>query len=140
MHLHLDVRHRRDRSRACAVLTLGQCLEQCNQRMDDCDVRHGPTEDGCGRVGSFAGGPPGRYPHNDRQDRLARGHTMTSAFVATLIPALVFALATLPARASDYVAGPEDYLSAVRALVAGDTLTLRPGMYRDGLPLHDIHG
>jgi hypothetical protein len=65
---------------------------------------------------------------------------MTSAFVAALIPALVLALATLPVRASDHVAGPEDYLSAVRALVAGDTLTLRPGMYRDGLPLHDIHG
>ncbi len=107
--------------------------------MDDCGVGRGPTEEGWrGRCSPAT--PPGQCLHDDRQDRQSLGRTMKAAFLAALIPALAFALSTLPARASDHVAGPEDYVSVVRALVAGDTLTLRPGMYRDGLPLHDIHG
>jgi hypothetical protein len=65
---------------------------------------------------------------------------MTSGFLVALIPAVFFSLAAGHASASEYAAGPENYLSTLRALGPGDTLTLRAGMYLQGLPLHDIHG
>ena len=49
-------------------------------------------------------------------------------------------LATLPARAADYTAGPSDYTSVVPTLVAGDTLTLEPGTYTDLLNITDLSG
>jgi hypothetical protein len=37
-------------------------------------------------------------------------------------------------------AGPEDYRQALAALQPGDILRLRPGVYREGLPLHRLSG
>ncbi len=65
---------------------------------------------------------------------------MTSAVFVALVSLMLFPLAAMRAHASDYAADPENYLRALRALGPGDTLTLRSGLYRHGLPLHDIHG
>lgn len=46
----------------------------------------------------------------------------------------------IQARAADYVAGPEDYLSYLSRLEPGDRLQLKPGDYFKGLPLHGIRG
>ncbi len=44
------------------------------------------------------------------------------------------------ASAASYVAGPADYRELLLRLRPGDTLSLRAGTYRAGLPLHEIHG
>jgi hypothetical protein len=53
---------------------------------------------------------------------------------------VVALLATLPARAADYTAGPSDYTAVLPTLVAGDTLTLEPGTYTDLLNITDLSG
>ncbi len=54
---------------------------------------------------------------------------------------LVAILPSMPcARATDYAAGPESYVSVLATLQPGDTLTLSPGYYRHGLRLHGLHG
>ena len=42
--------------------------------------------------------------------------------------------------ASTYEATPDDYRRMLRELRPGDTLTLAPGRYADGLPLHNLAG
>lgn len=49
-------------------------------------------------------------------------------------------LAASTARAAEIMAAPNDYIRAIRTLRPGDTLRLLPGVYRNGLPLHDIQG
>lgn len=44
------------------------------------------------------------------------------------------------ATAAVFEAGPLDYRERLRALQPGDELRLVPGRYRDGLPLHGLHG
>jgi hypothetical protein len=39
-----------------------------------------------------------------------------------------------------HVAGPSDYRQQLEALEPGDTLALNPGIYRQGLPVHNIRG
>lgn len=55
---------------------------------------------------------------------------------------VVWATALLgsPAYSAGYYATPEHYHEAVRALHAGDTLNLAPGVYRRGLSLHALRG
>jgi hypothetical protein len=65
---------------------------------------------------------------------------MRRAILAGLAATVLFPLVAMLAHASDYVGNPENYLRTLRVLGPGDTLTLRAGLYRDGLPLHDIHG
>jgi hypothetical protein len=52
----------------------------------------------------------------------------------------VVLLATPAALGASYVADPQTYLSILPKLQSGDTLSLRPGYYRDGLQLRDLHG
>lgn len=54
--------------------------------------------------------------------------------------ALQAALSANPSPAATLVAGPNDYQQRVTALRPGDELVLRPGVYRQGLTLHGIHG
>ncbi|MGH8671837.1 MAG: hypothetical protein ACREUA_07350 [Burkholderiales bacterium] len=64
-------------------------------------------------------------------------------FAARFLPAALFAVVTLtPAMVSGaaYEADPSNYRSILKSLTPGDVLTLRPGTYTDGLPLHDING
>jgi hypothetical protein len=49
-------------------------------------------------------------------------------------------LTAAPVHSVDYVAGPDDYLHNLETLVPGDTLTLRAGIYRWGLPVHGLNG
>ncbi len=49
-------------------------------------------------------------------------------------------VAAAPAQGDDYKANPEAYLRVLSRLAPGDSLTLEPGIYRDGLPLHGLHG
>jgi len=44
------------------------------------------------------------------------------------------------AHGATYLADPQTYISMLTKLQPGDTLSLRPGYYRDGLPLHGLHG
>ena len=57
---------------------------------------------------------------------------------STLIVATFFA--PMSASGMQYAAGPETYLSMLPTLQPGDTITLSPGYYRRGLPLHGLHG
>ena len=57
---------------------------------------------------------------------------------STLIVLMFFG--AMSASGMEYTAGPEMYLSMLPALRPGDTLTLSPGYYRRGLPLHGLHG
>jgi hypothetical protein len=43
-------------------------------------------------------------------------------------------------QADEYLADPLSYRSVLAQLKAGDVLRLSPGIYRDGLPLADLHG
>jgi hypothetical protein len=45
-----------------------------------------------------------------------------------------------PTRGGDYTSNPDAYLQVVSSLAPGDSLTLEPGVYRQGLPLHGLHG
>ena len=49
-------------------------------------------------------------------------------------------LVSVAATASDIIAGPDDYLAAVRALEPGDKLVLRTGIYTNGLPIRYLNG
>jgi hypothetical protein len=51
----------------------------------------------------------------------------------------IFTTAT-SVQAASIDATPDSYLSLVRTLKPGDTLHLAPGVYRHGLPLHDLRG
>jgi hypothetical protein len=63
------------------------------------------------------------------------------AAVSRLALLCTFVLAPLAsALAETYVVGPEDYRSVLRDLRPGDRLVLEPGVYRDGLPVHRLHG
>ena len=58
--------------------------------------------------------------------------------VASLLCAFLFADGV--SEAATYAGTPANYLAFLRKLQPGDTLTLAPGTYRGGLPLHGIHG
>ena len=53
---------------------------------------------------------------------------------------LLLALPAAPAFAIDTLAGPENYLSLLKQLRAGDHLRLTAGDYARGLPLHHLSG
>jgi hypothetical protein len=63
----------------------------------------------------------------------AAGRVASTLMVTTLF-------GPMAASGMDYTAEPETYLSMLSALQPGDTLTLSPGYYRRGLPLHGLHG
>lgn len=44
------------------------------------------------------------------------------------------------ASGAEISANPENYLTRLKQLVPGDTLTLAPGVYRNGLPVHHLNG
>lgn len=56
---------------------------------------------------------------------------------AALVGALSF---PAPALAAIYVVGPDNYRDVLDRLQPGDTLALESGVYRDGLPIHDLAG
>ncbi|MEO6066317.1 MAG: hypothetical protein ABIP49_11120, partial [Lysobacterales bacterium] len=57
-----------------------------------------------------------------------------------LAVALACVLVMRPAAGGERSANPADYRALVARLTPGDTLRLVAGDYRDGLPLHGIHG
>jgi hypothetical protein len=57
--------------------------------------------------------------------------------VAACALALVF---PPPTEAYEYRVTPDAYLRTLAVLQPGDRLKLAPGVYRDGLPLRDLHG
>jgi hypothetical protein len=56
------------------------------------------------------------------------------------IAGLFFAAHSQPAPAADLHGNPSNYRAMLGALKPGDTLILAPGVYRDGLPLHNLKG
>ena len=54
--------------------------------------------------------------------------------------AAILCLLSGMASATDYRAGPDEYREQLRRLQPGDRLLLKPGDYRQGLPLHDLSG
>lgn len=56
-----------------------------------------------------------------------------------LYAALFFCVAAA-AGAAEFSANPENYLAILKRLAPGDTLSLAPGVYRNGLPVHHLNG
>jgi hypothetical protein len=66
-------------------------------------------------------------------------HSLLKRNCGTSVAALLLVLAHA-AGAAVIEAGPEDYRQALGTLQPGDTLRLRSGLYREGLPLHRLSG
>ncbi len=72
---------------------------------------------------------------------VTRPTALCSRAWARLIALLALSLAiALPALAREWEATPDNYRRILRQLQAGDTLTLRSGIYRYGLPIHGLRG
>ena len=57
-----------------------------------------------------------------------------------VLASLLFAGHRHLAQSAELRGNPSNYRAMLGALKAGDTLTLAPGVYREGLPLHNIKG
>ncbi len=77
----------------------------------------------------------------DRSDA-ARENQPIFCAVYRLVCMVVIAtfFGTTAAFGTNYAAGPETYVSRLPGLQPGDILTLGPGHYRHGLPLHGLRG
>ena len=60
--------------------------------------------------------------------------------IAALVAATIFVPCSGAALATELFAGPEDYRQVVRQLHPGDVLTLRPGVYVEGLDVKGLVG
>lgn len=61
-------------------------------------------------------------------------------FPARVALACAFAFACTEAPATEFTADPDSYGPLLRGLQAGDSLLLAPGIYRDGLRVHNLAG
>ncbi len=102
-----------------------------------------PPGDSRNGIENSVDGP--RYSRLGYTAKPARRTTQCTASQTTHMRSLILfatfaSLACGSASATVFPAGPDNYVKLVRLLKPGDTLSLAPGSYRDGLPVHGLHG
>lgn len=73
-----------------------------------------------------------------RNPDICQGRPPLIKVLPALIGAMLLASTALAGR--EYTATPDSYVTLLRELAPGDRMTLSPGVYEHGLPIHGING